>query len=275
MGTKGCLGLTRVTPVAFWGQGCARWAVPGMAGSQGWVGLWPSQIRFQAWRPTAQVASAQIGLDASARSDPAWSTGLPYVRQPGLLRTAAPIPRNERGQPPRRCSQGPAETRGTGWRGQPRVQADRGGGAGDSAALSARRFPPGVGAPVPSVQVGNLASSTSTLVAGSRVGALWGQVSWYAYKPGQGAAGPALRTWLGSGWRGTRVRVCTLQRCVVVTLTDFMRRADRLVDLDSRSFSQLAPLSVGVVRALITVELGAPVPTAPATPTGPPTDYVP
>jgi len=107
-------------------------------------------------------------------------------------------------------------------------------------------------------------------------GALYGPVSWYAYRPGEAAAGPALRAWLGSGWRGTTVRVCTLQRCVVVRLTDTCQcyrgtGHEVLLDLDRAAFSHLAPLSQGIVRALITVELGGPAPeprpTAPATDT--------
>jgi rare lipoprotein A (peptidoglycan hydrolase) len=39
--------------------------------------------------------------------------------------------------------------------------------------------------------------------------------------------------------------------CVRVTLSDFMR-ADRLIDLDSRSFAALAPLSQGIVKVSVT-----------------------
>jgi hypothetical protein len=72
-----------------------------------------------------------------------------------------------------------------------------------------------------------------------------GIASWYRYVPGGAAAGPRLRSALGPGWRGSVVRVCA-GACVVVTLSDFMR-ADRLIDLDARSFVQLAPLSAGLV----------------------------
>ena len=77
-----------------------------------------------------------------------------------------------------------------------------------------------------------------------------GIASWYAYVPGGAAAGPALRTALGPGWRGTVVTVCAAV-CVRVTLSDFMVR-DRLVDLDSRSFAALAPLSQGIVKVSVT-----------------------
>ena len=68
--------------------------------------------------------------------------------------------------------------------------------------------------------------------------------SWYRYVAGQAAAGPRLRSALGPGWRGSVVTVCAAT-CVRVTLSDFMVR-DRLVDLDSRSFAALAPLSQGL-----------------------------
>src|ERR1700686_3621122 len=68
-------------------------------------------------------------------------------------------------------------------------------------------------------------------------GLISGVASWYAWHPGEAAAGPALRRFLGSSWRGTVVRVCA-KVCIRVRLTDFMR-ADRLIDLDSRSFAQL------------------------------------
>ena len=82
--------------------------------------------------------------------------------------------------------------------------------------------------------------------------------SWYSYFEGQAAAGPALRAALGPHWRGRRVIACLAgdnyrsasDNCVTVALTDFMR-ADRLIDLDSRSFSRLAPLSQGLQEVTI------------------------
>lgn len=83
-------------------------------------------------------------------------------------------------------------------------------------------------------------------VAGS---ALSGIATWYAWRPGQAAAGPALRAALGPGWRGRSVLVTAGARSVRVVLTDWCAcPGGRVIDLDSRSFAVLAPLSVGVLR---------------------------
>lgn len=82
------------------------------------------------------------------------------------------------------------------------------------------------------------------------IGSVTGIASWYRYVPGQAAAGPRLRSALGPGWRGSTVTVCA-SVCLRVTLSDFMV-ADRLVDLDSRSFAALAPLSQGLVKVSVT-----------------------
>lgn len=81
-----------------------------------------------------------------------------------------------------------------------------------------------------------------------------GQATWYAWRPGQAAAGPRLREALGPGWRGRTVRVCSASRCITVALTDWCAcdPPSRLVDLDARSFAVIAPLSDGVIR--VTVE---------------------
>ncbi len=76
-----------------------------------------------------------------------------------------------------------------------------------------------------------------------------GVASWYRWRSGQAAAGPALRAFLGPKWRGMVVRVCAAV-CILVRLTDFMR-ADRLIDLDERSFAALAPPSIGVLRVSV------------------------
>lgn len=84
---------------------------------------------------------------------------------------------------------------------------------------------------------------------------LVGIASWYRYVAGQAAAGPRLRAALGPGWRGMVVVVSGLS----VRLTDwcqcFEGRADeRLLDLDSRTFSRLAQLT----RGLVAVEVQLP-----------------
>ena len=75
---------------------------------------------------------------------------------------------------------------------------------------------------------------------------LRGTATWYAYRRGEAAAGPALRAALGPGWRGSVVYVEGLR----VRLTDWMR-ADRLIDLDSRTFAALAELSRGVLPVTV------------------------
>ena len=88
-------------------------------------------------------------------------------------------------------------------------------------------------------------------------GPLVGLATWYRYRPGQGAAGPALRRWLGS-WRGSIVRVCATA-CVNVRLTDWCACGHgRIVDLDARLFRQLAPLSRGVIHVTISGNPAAP-----------------
>ncbi len=77
---------------------------------------------------------------------------------------------------------------------------------------------------------------------------LRGTATWYAYRPGQAAAGPALRRALGKSWRGRTVTV-NGQR---VTLTDWCAcGGGRIIDLDSRTFAALAPLSRGVMRVKV------------------------
>jgi hypothetical protein len=80
---------------------------------------------------------------------------------------------------------------------------------------------------------------------------LRGLATWFRSPSGVSAAGPRLRAAL-PGWRGTSVQVCHADRCTVTVLGDVMR-ADRLVDLDDDAFRALAPLSVGVIRVVISV----------------------
>lgn len=96
-----------------------------------------------------------------------------------------------------------------------------------------------------------------------------GYATWYAYRPGEAAAGPELRAMLGSSWRGQLVDVAAGSRHVRVRLTDYCACGSRhgtptLIDLDARSFAELAPLGQGVVRVTVTSAGAAIVP--------PPTD---
>jgi hypothetical protein len=78
-----------------------------------------------------------------------------------------------------------------------------------------------------------------------------GQATWYGTGPGTGhaAAGPGLRRSLGADWRGTKVRVCSVGRCVSVRLTDWCACRDRrIIDLSDEDFRRLAPLSRGVIE---------------------------
>ena len=86
--------------------------------------------------------------------------------------------------------------------------------------------------------------------------ALRGIATWYDYRRGHAAAGPELRRALGAGWRGTAVLVCA-DRCVRVVLSDFMV-ADRLIDLDRRSFAVLADPSRGILAVTVTLDAPAP-----------------
>lgn len=83
--------------------------------------------------------------------------------------------------------------------------------------------------------------------------------SWYAYHPGQAAAGPGLRH---PGWRGETVLVCKAPfrvlsfRCVVVRLTDWCQcfagtPRERIIDLDRRDFARLADPSRGLVNVVV------------------------
>ena len=126
------------------------------------------------------------------------------------------------------------------------------------------------GAPLPRAGVG---PKQPILAAGT----ISGLSTWYSWHPNEAAAGPALRRSLGPGWRGATVRVCSLHRCVTVRLSDWcLCPGGRIVDLDRRSFVQLAPLSRGVIPVTVMPRLGgygvprvtAPEPTAPATDSG-------
>jgi hypothetical protein len=79
-----------------------------------------------------------------------------------------------------------------------------------------------------------------------------GWATWYRWHPGEAAAGPGLRAFLGANWRYQSVTVCA-GVCVRVRLTDWCAcPGGRVVDLDSRSFARLAPLSQGIVSVSVT-----------------------
>jgi rare lipoprotein A (peptidoglycan hydrolase) len=81
---------------------------------------------------------------------------------------------------------------------------------------------------------------------------LSGVATWYRYRIAQAAAGPRLRASLGPNWRGHWVRVSNGSRAVLVRLTDWCGCSwARVIDLDYRSFRQLAPLSRGIVSVTV------------------------
>jgi hypothetical protein len=83
------------------------------------------------------------------------------------------------------------------------------------------------------------------------VGSVSGDATYYAYHPGQAAAGRALRLALGPNWRGKSVNVTANGHTIRVRLTDAMGRTPRLIDLDPHDFAALAPLSQGVLRVVV------------------------
>jgi hypothetical protein len=79
---------------------------------------------------------------------------------------------------------------------------------------------------------------------------------------------------LGKRWRGQAVTVCSGTHCIHVKLTDWCAcpSRNRLIDLDARSFADLAPLSTGVIPVTVMFGesdqvIGDPLPTAPRTDT--------
>lgn len=79
-----------------------------------------------------------------------------------------------------------------------------------------------------------------------------GVASYYAWHADEAAAGPPLRAFLGSGWRGQSVRVCRSGVCRVVRLTDYCGCPNgRIIDLDTRTFAALGPLSAGLINVTI------------------------
>ena len=95
--------------------------------------------------------------------------------------------------------------------------------------------------------------SRSHSIATPTRAALRGTATWYAYRIGQAAAGPALRAYLGRNWRGRTVVVWTGSRHITVRLTDWCwcPRGNRLIDLDVRSFRRLASPSRGILSVTV------------------------
>ncbi len=80
-----------------------------------------------------------------------------------------------------------------------------------------------------------------------------GTATWYAYRPGEAAAGPSLRAFLGRSWRGRNVTVRSGSRSVTVRLTDWCAcPGGRVIDLDRGSFGVLADPSRGILRVQVT-----------------------
>lgn len=101
---------------------------------------------------------------------------------------------------------------------------------------------------------------------------------WAKVDPGQGrghaAAGPALRRWLGGGWRGTTVTVWRGHAHVTVVLSDFCRcntnpASVGLIDMDEDDFRALTGRGPGKAWVRITVGGRSPSPTLPPTDTAP------
>ena len=81
---------------------------------------------------------------------------------------------------------------------------------------------------------------------------LRGLASFYDWKSGEAAAGPALRAFLGPKWRGQTVRVCAGGRCVTVKLSDWCQcYGVRVIDLDRASFAALASPALGLIDVQI------------------------
>lgn len=120
------------------------------------------------------------------------------------------------------------------------------------------RYPPrGIG-PVSSPGVvdppGDTASPRADVsIRPGRIGdagpSLEGIATWYRWHPGEAAAGPGLRRFLGKSWRGSVVTVSRGSRSVTVRLTDWCAcPGRRIVDLDVRAFAALGDPSLGVLR---------------------------
>jgi hypothetical protein len=104
--------------------------------------------------------------------------------------------------------------------------------------------------------IGSLLASTESSAGGagtaSAPAVLTGVATWYdAPTPRDAAAGPALRTALGPGWRDSTVTVCAAS-CIEVVLSDWCACGHgHIIDLDDVTFGKLAPRSQGIVHVTI------------------------
>ena len=111
-------------------------------------------------------------------------------------------------------------------------------------------------APSPTA-TGTRPAPTQTLRTAIPPEPLTGPASWFRSPAGVSAAGPRLRAAIGSGWRGTHVKVCSGSRCVRTVLGDWCQcyrgeDRERIIDLDDGVFSKLAPLSRGLQKVTVT-----------------------
>ena len=109
-----------------------------------------------------------------------------------------------------------------------------------------------IGGPAPVVRGGATGAAHTTPVQGGDHGRLAGVASWYAtgpQGPGHAAADKRLQRWLGRGWRGSIVNVCTRDRstCVEVRVDDTCGcPGHRVIDLNPEDFMILAPTRLGL-----------------------------
>ncbi len=121
--------------------------------------------------------------------------------------------------------------------------------------LSARTPVPGGGGPAQTGAADQPVAAPAAINLAPPV--IGGRATWYAAHGMIGAAGPALRGYIGPRWRGSLVSVCAAATgmCVVVRLSDWCLctgHGGRLIDLSDDAFAQLAPLSAGVLGVEIT-----------------------
>jgi hypothetical protein len=107
--------------------------------------------------------------------------------------------------------------------------------------------------PVATAKVIPVATPKPSAAPRASTRSLSGNATWYAYVVGGAAAGPGLRSALGSHWRYKTVTVCAGAHCVAARLSDWClcSKGNRLIDLDKRLFAKLAAPSQGIVEVTI------------------------